>query len=238
MTRKVPRSASTISILLVALAGCGSLEGERAREVGAPPAAAALNPPQTYVQLFRWRWTDVAKECTDFLGPRGFGAVQISPPQAHKNVGLLLRAFADPALRDLRLVLFGGEGRGAFEARGSAVPDNVVFAGRVSDGELRALYAHALCVAFPSTTEGFGLPPLEAMLVGCPAVVAPCGALPEVCGSAAVQAASPESMTLLTVTAGRGHGIGSSLSDDLAYATNIYSFLFDRLGVEYKTKSK
>jgi prolyl oligopeptidase len=56
--------------------------------------------------------------------------------------------------------------------------------------------------------------------------------------TAALQAASPESMTLLTVTSGRGHGIGSSLTDDLANSTKIYSFLFDRLGVEIKKPAK
>jgi glycosyltransferase involved in cell wall biosynthesis len=44
-------------------------------------------------------------------------------------------------------------------------------------------------LTFPSTTEGFGLPPLEAMLLGCPAIVAPCGALPEVCGDVALYGA-------------------------------------------------
>src|SRR5262249_49367237 len=39
---------------------------------------------------------------------------------------------------------------------------------------------------FPSRTEGFGLPPLEAMTLGCPVIAAPCGALPETCGDAAV----------------------------------------------------
>jgi glycosyltransferase involved in cell wall biosynthesis len=46
----------------------------------------------------------------------------------------------------------------------------------------------ALCFAMPSLTEGFGLPPLEAMMLGCPALLAPCGALPEVCGDAALYA--------------------------------------------------
>ncbi|MDU2928299.1 glycosyltransferase, partial [Bradyrhizobium sp.] len=63
---------------------------------------------------------------------------------------------------------------------------------RVSDGELRALLERAVCVAFPSTTEGFGLPPLEGMLLGCPAVVAPCGALPEVCGDSAIYASADD----------------------------------------------
>ncbi len=35
------------------------------------------------VHLFEWRWTDVAQECEKFLGPNGFSAVQISPPNEH-----------------------------------------------------------------------------------------------------------------------------------------------------------
>lgn len=32
------------------------------------------------VQLFEWKWPDIANECEDFLSPRGFGGVQVSPP--------------------------------------------------------------------------------------------------------------------------------------------------------------
>jgi len=53
---------------------------------------------------------------------------------------------------------------------------------------VRALMQHASAMLTPSRTEGFGLPPLEAMLLGTPAVVAPCGALPEVCGNPATYA--------------------------------------------------
>jgi glycosyltransferase involved in cell wall biosynthesis len=112
--------------------------------------------------------------------------VALASLQAHKNIGVLLRAFADPRLADLSLVLVGGARAADFAARGHAIGDNVRFAGRVSDGALRTLLEHALCLAFPSTTEGFGLPPLEAMVLGCPAIVAPCGALPEVCGPGAL----------------------------------------------------
>ncbi len=122
------------------------------------------------------------------LGERRF-VVALANLQVHKNIGLLLKAFSAPALGALKLVLVGADDRKGFESQGHVIPPNVVFAGRVDDGELRALLEFALCVAFPSTTEGFGLPPLEGMTVGCPAVLAPCGALPEVGGEAALYAA-------------------------------------------------
>jgi glycosyltransferase involved in cell wall biosynthesis len=122
-----------------------------------------------------------ASEIFDRLGlhPQTF-VVGMANVQVHKNVGVLLRAFATPGLSNLKLVLIGAASRQAFERLGHSVPSNVVFAGQTSNGELRALLESALCVGFPSTTEGFGLPPLEGMLLGCPAVVAPCGALTEI----------------------------------------------------------
>ena len=121
------------------------------------------------------------------LAPRSY-VVALANVQAHKNITLLFRAFEDERLRDLRLVLVGKATRADFEAVGSSAPSSVIFAGPVSDAELKGLYEEALCLAFPSTTEGFGLPPLEAMFTGCPVVAAPCGALPEVCGDAAIYA--------------------------------------------------
>ena len=121
------------------------------------------------------------------LSPKRY-VVALANVQAHKNIALLLRAFTNGLLGDLSLVLVGKATRTDFEAAGLQAPANTLFAGSVSDAELRGLYEAALCLAFPSTTEGFGLPPLEAMLVGCPVVAAPCGALPEVCGEAALYA--------------------------------------------------
>ncbi len=111
-------------------------------------------------------------------------ALALANTQPHKNISILLRAFAAPPLSDMQLVLFGKADRGEFEELYGPVPANVMFTGPVSDDVLVGLMKEALCLAFPSTTEGFGLPPLEAMQVGCPALVAPCGALPEVCGDA------------------------------------------------------
>ncbi len=51
------------------------------------PIAHAQSTARTaFVHLFEWKWTDVAKECEDFLGPKGFAAVQVSPPNEHNWV--------------------------------------------------------------------------------------------------------------------------------------------------------
>jgi len=102
--------------------------------------------------------------------------------QKHKNIQVLLQAFADEALKNVTLVLYGSTSKQAFENRGLHVPNNVIFTGRVTDGELNALIKNALATLTPSLTEGFGLQPIEGMTLGTPAIVAPNGALPEVCG--------------------------------------------------------
>lgn len=38
----------------------------------------------SFVHLFEWSWNDVAEECENFLGPAGYAAVQISPPNEHR----------------------------------------------------------------------------------------------------------------------------------------------------------
>src|SRR5688572_19418880 len=46
--------------------------------------AQTAPPPRTvFVHLFEWKWTDIAQECESFLGPKGYSAVQVSPPQEH-----------------------------------------------------------------------------------------------------------------------------------------------------------
>lgn len=110
----------------------------------------------------------------------------LATTQAHKNVRVLLEASERLAAAGIDLALVGGTDAAAFAEAGLRLAPNVTLTGRVSDAAFRALYEQALCLAFPSTTEGFGLPPLEAMTLSCPAVVAPCGALPEVCGEAVV----------------------------------------------------
>ena len=58
----------------------------------------------------------------------------------------------------------------------------------MTDNELAALLQDSLCLALPSLEEGFGLPALEAMALGCPVVVSNRASLPELCGDAALYA--------------------------------------------------
>lgn len=118
--------------------------------------------------------------------------VAIASLLPHKNIGVLLRAFADPALSDVGLVLVGKAGKEAYVAAGHEVPGNVSFPGFVSDEELAALYGGAAGVCVPSTEEGFGLPALEGMTYGAPPVISPCASLPEVVGDTGLTAASDD----------------------------------------------
>jgi glycosyltransferase involved in cell wall biosynthesis len=120
------------------------------------------------------------------LAPQGY-VLLFGSTKRYKNVELLFEAFARPELRGLKLVVVG-PGRDAHEHAGMRPNPDAIFAGTIDDAALRQLYQQALCVAVPSRTEGFGLPPVEAMLLGCPAIVAPAGAMPEVCRDAAIYA--------------------------------------------------
>ncbi|XGB41380.1 MAG: glycosyltransferase family 4 protein [Nodosilinea sp. LVE1205-7] len=65
-----------------------------------------------------------------------------------------------------------------------------------TDQQLARLYEKASLLLFPSYYEGFGWPPLEAMLFGCPVVCSNTGSLPEVVGDAALMAAPDDHSAL------------------------------------------
>jgi glycosyltransferase involved in cell wall biosynthesis len=114
---------------------------------------------------------------------KGAYAIHIASPKRYKNTQVIFDAFERSELSGVPLALVGCS-NADLERAGLTAPPGAVFCGRVDDSELRALYESALCLLFPSRTEGFGLPPIEAMACGCPAIVAPAGAIPEVCQDA------------------------------------------------------
>jgi glycosyltransferase involved in cell wall biosynthesis len=113
----------------------------------------------------------------------------ISP---HKNIGTLIRAFAQVQRMwpDLRLALVGMKTchAKALEqlVHNLSLDAQVHFLGRISDMELAKLYRRARVLVFPSLYEGFGLPLLEAMACGCPVIASNRSSMPEVCEDAAL----------------------------------------------------
>lgn len=107
----------------------------------------------------------------------------VSSLNPNKNFAAILRALTLAGL-DVPLVIVGEANPRVFG--GGEPPRGAILAGRVGDAELRALYENALGFVYPSFYEGWGLPPGEAMALGCPVVASISTSLPEVCGEAAI----------------------------------------------------
>lgn len=128
----------------------------------------------------------------------------------YKNLWRLIEAFRDLGRPGLRLLLVGAPDlfHDELERRTEAAGiEGVVFAGFVPDAELAWLYQHARLFVFPSMSEGFGLPGLEAMRYGLPVLSSNATCLPEVYGEGA-EYFDPED------TAGLASALGRLLDDD------------------------
>lgn len=114
----------------------------------------------------------------------------VGRPMPHKNLGRLIDAFAllRKSRPELHLVLAGKKDanyeRHAGHVYERNIP-NVVFTDFVTDAQLRWLYEQCSAYVFPSLSEGFGLPGLEAMVHGAAVVSSNATCLPEVYGNAA-----------------------------------------------------
>ena len=121
--------------------------------------------------------------------PHGRYVLGAATMNKRKNFAGLVRAFLATADPDVTLILVGGADPAIYgrdpELSGLLESERIVLAGYVSDAELAGLYRHALLFAFPSFYEGFGIPPIEAMSVGCPVLTSTVSSLPEICGDAA-----------------------------------------------------
>jgi glycosyltransferase involved in cell wall biosynthesis len=109
--------------------------------------------------------------------------------RGYKNFAAFVPSLARAgAARDCRLVCFGG---GPFDDAEHRLLDAHGLVDRTvqvtgDDRDLAAAYAGASALVYPSLYEGFGLPPLEAMVHGCPVAATSAGSVPEVVGDAAV----------------------------------------------------
>jgi glycosyltransferase involved in cell wall biosynthesis len=104
----------------------------------------------------------------------------------YKNASLAFRALADlPESHAMALVCVGGA-REIEPTLRALAPKLEVLRLSLGDDDLRAAYAGAHALLYPSKYEGFGLPPLESMACGTPAIVCRNSSIPEVVGDAAL----------------------------------------------------
>ena len=108
---------------------------------------------------------------------------------ANKNLPFLVRAFAASGIPG-RLVLAGRPGEGFDDLRteldASSRRDDIELRTSASDADIELLYRRATALVLPSTYEGFGFTPLEAMARGCAVVASDIPAVREVSGDGAL----------------------------------------------------
>ncbi|MGN6306368.1 MAG: glycosyltransferase family 4 protein [Mesorhizobium sp.] len=151
---------------------------------GVVPARRVFVAPNGHEHVLRWM---PGHSGATRLAASRKTIVMIGSAAPHKNVQLVLDMAGRLAENGFRIAVVGMSDSRIFRS-GPARTEvcNIHWLGRISDGELAALLRDSLCLAFPSLTEGFGLPALEAMAIGCPVVVSDRACLPEVCEEGAL----------------------------------------------------
>ena len=113
----------------------------------------------------------------------------VGKPYVHKNVETLIKAL-EFLPEDIKLVIAGAKGvfwdRVVKRVNRSDLMERVKHLGFVDDDDLPNLYKHAIAFVSASLEEGFGLPPLEAMALGCPTIVSDIPVHREVCDEASL----------------------------------------------------
>lgn len=132
--------------------------------------------------------TDLAEPLPSLQGKQFI--MYVGRPTPHKNLERLIEAFAVlKALNPGLTLVLAGKKDANYQRIETKVNKreikDVVFTDFVSEGQLRWLYENTAAYVFPSLSEGFGLPGLEAMLHGAPVVSSNATCLPEIYGDAA-----------------------------------------------------
>lgn len=119
--------------------------------------------------------------------------LDISRLMPHKNINTLIKAyniFRKNYSSAAKLVVVGSPMLDYQEtydlAKASPYKDDIQFINFVDQQDLNAIYSAAAVFVFPSLSEGFGLPVLEAMAAGTPVITSNTTSLPEVAGQAAI----------------------------------------------------
>jgi alpha-amylase len=130
---------AALAVALAGVAGCGNADPTPPPRSGLPePTEPPVQRPvldpayrasghgaagDVFVHLFEWGWDDVATECETVLGPAGYDAVQVSPPQEHVTVP------GRPWWERYQPVSYTLEGRSGMAAEFQAMVDRCASAG-------------------------------------------------------------------------------------------------------------
>ncbi len=116
----------------------------------------------------------------EFVSPQKTNSILfVGNIKKHKGLKILLDAFEKAKKQGLksRLVIVGNKDNfrtgdeETVERLNNFSNDQIEFTGKITNEKLRELYASALVLVQPSLYEGFGIPPLEAMVMGTPAII-------------------------------------------------------------------
>lgn len=140
------------------------------------------------------RLADVAPTPPAVGGVDGPFYLMVGTLAVHKNLPAPVEAVAESGRT---IIVVGASGDQQVYSTASPLSPKAVVAGRLSDAELAWLYRNAQGLIFPSKYEGFGIPPLEAQMLGCPVVSSNAASLPEVAGDAALYFAPDDTSGLL-----------------------------------------
>jgi glycosyltransferase involved in cell wall biosynthesis len=186
--RRLPVMARSSSMIICA---ARSIKREICEHLGVEPEKVRVIPDAPR-RIFRPLAPEQTIETRRRLGVEDQFILSVGTIEPRKNLLNLVRAFEEILRRtQLRpqLVIVGREGwltaeLYAFIER-AGLKERLLFAGYVSEDELRALYSSCRVCVYPSVYEGFGLPPLEAMACGAPVVASNIDVIQETVGDAA-----------------------------------------------------
>ena len=170
LMRHAVRDAATVITI------SGFVAGEIAQAYGSATLQRTQVITEGVSEIFRKRNEEEQMRIRKRFGIEGPFFLYVGNAKEHKNVPMLLEAFARLPASSPRLVLVTG-GR---EAEHLSLPPRVVRLDGVDDNDLACLYSAAACFVTASSYEGFCLPLAEALTCGCPAIAPNRGPMPEV----------------------------------------------------------
>lgn len=153
-------------------------------------------------------------------------ALVIGSRAPHKNIQLVHQIAEGLDQLGVDIYISGGSSSIFSSEQKSPVASNIRFLGYVTDHDLASLYSQALCLLFPSHQEGFGLPLVEAMALGCPVVSSNTSCMPEIVGEHGVLVAPTDPAAWVEAVAAIKSG--SVQFNRQAVATHLKQFSWQR----------